>query len=99
MSKRVIIEPEAEADLREGYEWYEQQRSGLGDDFLLCFEAAIALIRERPESFPLVETNTRRILVRRFPYLALFTEVSDIIAVIGVFHTSRDPKAWKRRVR
>ena len=99
MSAPVIIEPEAEADLLQAYEWYEQQRPGLGDDFLLCFEAAVALIGERPRSFPVIEKQTRRILIRRFPYLALFTEVEDVIAVIGVFHTKRNPKAWKRRAR
>ena len=40
MSKPVHIEPEADAELREAYTWYERARVGLGDDFLLCFEAA-----------------------------------------------------------
>jgi hypothetical protein len=99
MSKRVLIEPEAEAELLTTYQWYEQQRVGLGDDFLLCFEAALAAIGERPGSFPIVEKRTRRALIRRFPYFALFYEMPDVTCVLGVFHSKRDPATWKRRAR
>jgi plasmid stabilization system protein ParE len=99
MSKRVIVEPEAEADLLEGYEWYERQRTGLGDDFLLCFEAILPAIGQRPTSFPVVERRSRRVLLHRFPYFALFVEEADVILVVGVFHTKRDPKTWQHRAR
>lgn len=99
MSTRVIIEPEAEADLAHAYGWYEAQRSGLGDDFMLCIEAALEAIGDRPRSFPLVERRTRRTLVRRFPYLVLFVDLADEILDVGVFHTSRDPERWTPRLR
>lgn len=41
MAKRLIIEPEAEADIADAYRWYEERRSGLGDDFVLCIEAPL----------------------------------------------------------
>src|SRR4051812_12019418 len=99
MVKRVIIEPEAEADLLEAYQWYQRRRGGLGDDFLLCFEAAKTVIGQRPKSFPVVEKQSHRALMRRFPYLVLFVEEKTTISVLGVFHTKRDPKIWKRRAR
>lgn len=99
MSKPLIIEPEAEADLFEAYDWYEDQREGLGMDFVLCFEATLAAIAERPRSFPIVAKRTRRALTHRFPYLVLFVELPDTITVVGVFHTSRRPSLWKRRAR
>jgi plasmid stabilization system protein ParE len=98
VSKRLVIEPEAEADLLAAYEWYEEQRAGLGDDLLLCIEAALEAIRDRPTSFPIAHETTRRALTRRFPYLVLFVEGTVIISVIGIFHTSRDPKSWKLRL-
>ena len=99
MSKPVLIEPEAEADILSAYDWYEQQREGLGIDFALCVEAAISVIGERPKSFPRVRRNARRALIHRFPYLLLFVERTDVIVVVGVFHTSRDPKIWNLRLR
>lgn len=94
-----MIEPEAEADVAEAYGWYEAQRPGLGDDFLLCIEAALEAIGDRPQSFPLIDRRTRRALVRRFPYLILFAVLTDAISVVAVFHTSRDPERRTPRVR
>lgn len=38
MNTRLVIRPEAERDVQEAYLWYEKQREGLGEDFLLCVE-------------------------------------------------------------
>jgi len=35
-SKQVIIRSEAESDIQDAYQWYEAQRKGLGESFLLC---------------------------------------------------------------
>ena len=35
---RVRIRPEAEADIQDAYKWYESQRKGLGESFILCIE-------------------------------------------------------------
>jgi hypothetical protein len=40
---RLLIRPQAEADLREARNWYENQRPGLGDEFLADFAIAIQL--------------------------------------------------------
>jgi plasmid stabilization system protein ParE len=98
MTKPVIIEPEAERDIAEAYQWYENHRLGLGDDFALCIEAALNVISHRPRSFPIVIKPARRILIHRFPYLILFVERRDAIVVVGVSHTSRDPKRWDQRL-
>jgi plasmid stabilization system protein ParE len=99
MSRQIVIEPEAEADIARAHQWYEDQRPGLGDDFALCIEAALHVIRERPLSFPKVRKNARRILIKRFPYLMLFVEYPEFIIILGVFHSSRNPKVWKGRAR
>lgn len=99
MGKPLIIEPEAEADLQQAWLWYELQRRGLGDDFSLCIEATLIAISERPASFPQVHRRARRALVHRFPYLILFRNLPEAVIVLGVFHTARNPKLWKRRAR
>ena len=99
MSKPLIVEPEAEADLRAAYQWYEQQRPGLGIDLILCVEAALQAIRDRPRSFPIVRKKTRRVLLRRFPYMVLFIELKDTIVVLGIFHGRRNPQSWRERSR
>ncbi len=99
MKKPLLIEPEAESDLYDAQSYYEHQQEGLGLDFLLCFEAAIEAISERPRSFPVVAKRTRRTLMKRFPYSILFVDLPEVVAVIGVFHAARDPKLTRRRAR
>jgi plasmid stabilization system protein ParE len=43
--------------------------------------------------------NTRRALLKRFPYAVYFAVDNEIIVVLAVFHTSRDPESWRRRSR
>lgn len=46
--KKVVIRPEAEADIKDAYDWYEAQRKGLGESFLLCIEEALSRASRSP---------------------------------------------------
>ena len=98
MNYRLLIRPEAEADLDEARRWYGQRRVGLNDDFLLCVEDAIGRICRNPYHFGVVHQDIRRTLVRRFPYGIFYRAVEQQVIVLGVFHGSRDPKSWRSRV-
>jgi plasmid stabilization system protein ParE len=97
MRYRLIIRPEAEADLQEAFDWYEQCVPGLGVDFLAAIDAALVSIRSNPRHHPLLHRNTRRALTRRFPYQVFFVAENDLIVVIAVSHGARDPKRWQDR--
>jgi plasmid stabilization system protein ParE len=71
--KPPIFRPAAAADVEDAYRWYEAQRAGLGDDFLVAVNAVIESLVAYPERFPIVYRQTRRVHLRRFPY-SLFTE-------------------------
>ena len=45
MQPRLLLAPEAQADLAEAYAWYESQRGGLGSEFL----AEVAVVLQRIE--------------------------------------------------
>lgn len=98
MTLEVRLRPEARDELREAWIWYEDRRPGLGDDFLICVEAAFAAAARSPELDPCVEEDVRRAMVRRFPYAVLFRQRGQSIEVLAVFHGSRDPGLWRERV-
>lgn len=68
MSGEVRLRPEAEQDLTDAAEWYERQRRGLGQEFLDVMQAAFLAIAEAPRMYPVIHRNTRRAVVRRFPF-------------------------------
>jgi toxin ParE1/3/4 len=73
MKKPVIVREEAEADLSEAYQWYEQQVRGLGGEFLLCVDGVMTSIEKNPHLYPVVHKGViRRALTRRFPYGVFF---------------------------
>jgi toxin ParE1/3/4 len=97
MKPTVIIRPEAESEIKEAYLWYEERRTGLGADFILCVEDGLEKIRSNPEMYPVVYKNIRRLLIRRFPYGIFYLTQLNIIMVLAVFHSQRNPKQWQSR--
>jgi len=65
---RVVIRPNAEADLQEAQAWYESRRVGLGEELLDEIRRAVRLLESDPERRPLYYRDFRRLLTRRFPY-------------------------------
>ncbi|UCD50740.1 MAG: type II toxin-antitoxin system RelE/ParE family toxin [Phycisphaerales bacterium] len=65
---------------------------GLGLDFLAATDAAIRTIQNHPLQHPLIYKNVRRALTRRFPYQIFFVIADDVIVVVAVSHSARDPQ-------
>jgi toxin ParE1/3/4 len=97
MSRRLILRPEAEEDVRQGYLWYEERQAGLGQRFITALDAALAAIQERPEAYHQVEGEVRRALAKRFPYGIFYVVEPQRIVVLAVLHTARDPQVWQAR--
>lgn len=95
----VHLLPEAEPELEDAFWWYEPQRSGLGLEFLLAFDAAVEGLRRLPERHELVALKTRKALLRRFPYLVLYAVEAERILITAVFHGRGNPQRWSDRVR
>ena len=49
---QVILRPAAAADIEDATTWYEQQRSGLGTEFLEAVNLALSAIAENPRLAP-----------------------------------------------
>jgi plasmid stabilization system protein ParE len=94
---KLIIRPEAEAELLEAIDWYESRGPGLGADLLRCVDSCLERIRRQPEAYPVVHRSTRMAIVRRFPYLILYRTMEDYISVIAIFHAKRNPMIWRKR--
>lgn len=93
----VRLTPEAAADLGEAFTWYSERGADLGLEFLNSFADALRRIEAFPESAPEIHQGIRRVLLRRFPYCAFYSLEAAGPVVLGCFHASRDPRAWRVR--
>ena len=98
MSRRFIVRPEAEAEMTDAFDWYEDRVPGLGFEFLLCVDAVFSAIQRTPQQYPLVLKTARRALSRRFPDEIIFVEDDERVVVLSVFHAKRNPKRWRERI-
>ncbi len=93
----VRFRPEVVDDLAAASDWYEQKRSGLGDDFLTAVERCTERVAATPSLFATVHRNVRRALLVRFPYAVFFVVDESVVTILAVLHVRRDPDLWRRR--
>ncbi len=93
----LVFRPEIRDELDEAYNWYEQKKVGLGDEFLDCIDELLDRICLMPQSYPIVYRDVRRAIIKRFPYAIYYRLVSSRIIVTAIFHSHRNPKSWQRR--
>ena len=98
MQKPIEYHFEAEAEIVESAEWYDQQKPGLGMEFLDEIDAAMAQIRSTPEAFGYLYADVRCHLVHRFPFGILYIIQAETIVIVAVMHLHREPEYWKHRV-
>ena len=97
MKYKLLVRPEAEADIEESFGWYEDEVLGLGQEFLQPLRTTISLVRTNPQLFPVIHRQIRRAIVKRFPHAFFFIIRDETIIVTACVHHKRDPKVWKRR--
>jgi len=99
MKLPLIVRPEAEADLAAAFDWYEEQRFGLGTEFLNQVERCLERIEDFPEGNPVIYRKCRRALTNRFPYKVFYVVERDYISVVAIMHAARHPQRWRTRLR
>ena len=82
----------AKDDIELAFEWYENQRRGLGFEFLDCVEIAVKEILTLPEMYQISYSNFRRNVIRRFPFSIFYTLEDKEIVVHSVFDNRQDPE-------
>ncbi|CCQ53989.1 MULTISPECIES: hypothetical protein [Crocosphaera] len=55
----LVFRPEIRDELDEAYNWYEQQKVGLGDEFIDCIDELLDRICLMLQSYPTVYRDVR----------------------------------------
>ncbi len=97
MTFTSIIRSDAQREITETFQWYENHSVGLGAEFLRAVDVAIASVERFSSAFPKVEGETRRVLLRRFPYALFYIVHEEIIAITGCYHQKRNPEVWQSK--
>ena len=97
--KPVLIGDEAERELIGAVDFYERRRAGSGLEFERITHETVRAIQRDFQRHPLQEDGTRRVVMRRFPFIIHYPDLPDYIWVVAFAHTSRKPGYWKERLK
>lgn len=95
----IRISPLAFFDLDETVKWYNYQKPGLGNVFLINFNTSIEKIKNNPYSFRIISEPVRRMVLKKFPFKILYIIDINEIVIIGIVHQKRSNRFLKRRYR
>jgi plasmid stabilization system protein ParE len=100
--KPLLFAPNVEAEIEAAGDYYEDQRAGLGSEFLDAIDEGLQRLVERPQSHGFAQDTTpeeeiRQVLVRRFPYRIVFQEREEDLLVLACMHARREPGYWRSR--
>ncbi|MGE4296121.1 MAG: type II toxin-antitoxin system RelE/ParE family toxin [Campylobacterales bacterium] len=88
----------AQAELDEGFEYYESLQPDLGFRFVSEIKKAVSRIESHPKAWHPLGKNTKRCLVNGFPYGLIYQLREEFILVVAVANLHRKPGYWKDRL-
>lgn len=95
---RLQVHPAALDEAEAAIDWYAQRSRRAAEMFLDELERAVEQIAGNPHRYPVYEFGTRRLVMRRFPFLIVFRETAAGVEIIAVAHGRRRPGYWRERV-
>jgi plasmid stabilization system protein ParE len=101
MKWKVVARPEAKDDILQAADWYERQRTGLGDEFVEEIIAVFDALATHPlfQSRPHPTKNIRWRYPKRFPYRVVceVLEKEHLVVIGAVLHAARNDAVWRSR--
>jgi plasmid stabilization system protein ParE len=93
----VEFHPLAADEAQAAERWYRERNETTSRRFQRELGRAIEQISERPETGSPYLSNTRRVLLRRFPFFVVYRVRGDSVELVAVAHARRRPGYWRAR--
>ncbi|PSB20839.1 type II toxin-antitoxin system RelE/ParE family toxin [Phormidesmis priestleyi ULC007] len=88
----------AEQELVDAAAYYEEQKPGLGLEYLEEVERAVNFLIRYPNAGLEIRGSVRRLMLPKFPYSLLYRVLKNSqIRILAVAHHKRRPKYWSDR--
>ncbi len=100
MYYKLIIADDADNDIEDAMDWYENKQKGLGKKYLFSVKASVKSIVKNPFAFATIYLQIRKANTKKFPYSLFYriNEISNEVVIFAVIHNSRSEKNWKKRI-
>ena len=99
MKYRIVLSPDAQADIGSVIRWYQRIDPNLAFRFRVEMRTTLRRIRRLPHAFPPVAGVLRRAILNRFPYLIYYSVKLGVVNIRAVVHKRRADTIWIARDR
>jgi plasmid stabilization system protein ParE len=89
--------PDAELELNQAIDYYEECRAGLGLEFADEVYKTVQRILAFPNAWQSMGEGNRRCLSNRFPFGVIYYKREQEIIVLAVMQLNRKPYYWRSR--
>jgi toxin ParE1/3/4 len=95
----IVFDDAAVRDLQDAANWYEHRQRGLGARFVNDVDLTVQRISAYPMIAPAWPeiASLRKALTSTFPFAVVYSFANNIVRVVAVAHTSRDPNSFRLR--
>jgi plasmid stabilization system protein ParE len=93
----VEFHPLAADEAEAAERWYRERNEIASARFQRELDHVIELISERPRTGSPYSGDTRRVLLRRFPFFVVYRLRGDNVQIVAVAHARRRPGYWRAR--
>lgn len=93
----VEFHPLAAGEAEAAERWYRERNEIASARFQRELDRAVELISERANTGSPYLGNTRRVLLRRFPFFVVYRVRGDNAQIVAVAHARRRPGYWRTR--
>jgi plasmid stabilization system protein ParE len=98
LAGKYKLEPEAKEDLKDAVLWYENQQTGVGEEFFQNVYERIEFIAEKPESYSTFYKEFRKTPVKKFPYYIFYIVKKAFVSIVAILHTKRSSETIQKRI-
>ena len=93
----VEFHPLAADEAQAAERWYRERNETASGRLQRELDRAIERITERSEAGSPYLGNTRRVLLRRFPFFIVYRIRVGVLEIVAVAHARRRPGYWRAR--
>jgi len=95
---KIELSDQAEEDFDNAYQYYNNESEIVAARFLNEVNISFEKIAGNPELYTKTDYDLRKCVLQKFPFVIYYECKEDIVQIVSVFHTSRNPEIWKNRV-
>lgn len=99
MAYKIIIKEHAKEDTEIAYNHYENERKGLGEEFIDELIKRYDDLESKPYNYGYIDDQAiiRDVKLDRFPYVIVFEIVQESVVVFSIHCTYKHPKKRLRK--